>query len=126
MSEMLVETSTWEEATKLKLKNGKSSVKSVNQKYEKTLKETASMIEKLTGTNDLLTNKNSNNRKEVSDTLRINSAQLEVADKSSKLAEKLMKQAKAQGDKEAAKYLKFIPAPLAATALTTTPEAVKK
>jgi hypothetical protein len=126
MSEMLVETSTWEDATKLKLKNGKSSVKTVSQKYEKTLKDTLGVIEKLTGTNDLLTNKNSNNRREVSDTLRVASAQLEIADKSSKQAEKLLKQAKAQGDKESAKYLKFIPLTATASSSTSTTEAPKK
>ena len=76
---------------------------------------TTSMIEKLTATNELLSDKKSDNRKEVSDVLRLASAQLDTADKSGKLAEKLLKQAKAQGDKESAKYLKFVPLTASAT-----------
>ena len=109
LNEIVLDNTAWEEETKLKLKNGKNAVKLIAQKYEKTLKSTSEMIEKLSGTNDLLANKNSNNRKELSDVLKITSDKLEIADKSGKSAEKLLRQAKSQGDKEAAKYLKFVP-----------------
>lgn len=115
LNEIALDSSAWEESSKLRLKNGKSTVKTTIQKFENTLKQTTSTIEKLTATNELLSDKKSDNRKEVSDVLRLASAQLDTADKSGKLAEKLLKQAKAQGDKESAKYLKFVPLTASAT-----------
>ena len=76
------------------------------------------MIEKIAGTSEILANKNSNNRKEVADVLKAVSAKLEIDDRSGKSAEKLLKQAKAQGDKESAKYLKFLPAAVPAAPST--------
>ena len=117
-NEILLDNSAWEEETKLRLKDGKNAVKLTAQKYEKSLKSTTEMIEKIAGTSELLANKNSNNRKEVADVLKAVSAKLEIADRSGKSAEKLLKQAKAQGDKESAKYLKFLPAAVPAVAST--------
>lgn len=113
-----MDNSAWEEETKLRLKDSKNAVKLTAQKYEKTLKSTTEMIEKIAGTSEILANKNSNNRKEVADVLKAVSAKLEIADRSGKSAEKLLKQAKAQGDKESAKYLKFLPAAVPAAPST--------
>ena len=115
LNEIVLDSSAWEESSKLRLKNGKSTVKGTIQKFESTLKQTTSMIEKLSSANELLIDKKSDNRKEVSDVLKLASSQLDAADKSGKLAEKLLKQAKAQGDKESAKYLKFVPLTASAT-----------
>lgn len=115
LNEIVLDSSAWEESSKLRLKNGKSTVKATIQKFESTLKQTTSMIEKLSSANELLIDKKSDNRKEVSDVLKLASSQLDAADKSGKLAEKLLKQAKAQGDKESAKYLKFVPLTASAT-----------
>lgn len=68
-------------------------------------------MERTSGANELLANKNVNSKKDITDSLKLASTQLDVADKSGKAAEKLLKQAKAQGDKESAKYLKFVPPP---------------
>ena len=119
LNEIALDSSAWEESSKLRLKNGKSTVKTTIQKFENTLKQTTSMIEKLTATNELLIDKKSDNRKEVSDVLKLASSQLDIADKSGKLAEKLLKQAKTQGDKESAKYLKFVPLTASATSPVT-------
>lgn len=115
LNEIVLDSSAWEESSKLRLKNGKSTVKGTIQKFESTLKQTTSMIEKLSSANELLIDKKSDNRKEVSDVLKLASSQLDAADKSGKLAEKLLKQAKAQGDKESAKYLKFVSLTASAT-----------
>jgi hypothetical protein len=109
LNAILTEDQLWEEDNKLQLNNGKKSVKLIAQKYEKILKDTSAMIGKLGSTNDMLSNKDSNNRKEVSDSLKIVSKRLDNADKTGIDAEKLLRLAKAQGDKEAAKYLNFIP-----------------
>ena len=115
LNEIAVDSSAWEESSKLRLKNSKSTIKATIQKFENTLKQTTSMIEKLASTNELLIDKKSDNRKEVTDVLKLASSQLDTADRSGKLAEKLLKQAKAQGDKESAKYLKFVPLTASAT-----------
>lgn len=128
LNAILTDDQIWEEDNKLQLKNGKKSVKLIATKYEKILKDTTSMIEKLGSTNDMLSNKNSNNRKEVSDSLKIVSKRLDNADKSGIEAEKLLRLAKAQGDKESAKYLKFmplVPTPVTA-AVPIAPMAVSK
>jgi hypothetical protein len=125
LNEIVLDNTNWEETTKLRLKNGKSTVKTIGQKYENILKQTASIMEKTSGTNELLANKNVNSRKEITDVLKLASAQLDVAEKSGKAAEKLLKQAKAQGDKESAKYLKFVPAPAPVTASITTDSSAK-
>lgn len=126
LNEIVLDNTNWEETTKLRLKNGKSTVKTIGQKYENILKQTASIMEKTSGTNELLANKNVNSKKEISETLKLASAQLDIADKSGKVAEKLLKQAKAQGDKESAKYLKFLPPPPAAVVASVAPAASAK
>ena len=57
LNEIALDSSAWEESSKLRLKNGKSTVKTTLQKFENTLKQTTSMIEKLTATNELLSDK---------------------------------------------------------------------
>ena len=113
---LLIEDKTWEDSLNSKMRNGRKSIEKVNLKYKMSLAETAKMIQKLSETSSLLLSEtDKGQRKEVSDELKIVFGYLENANESGKNAEKLLKAAKIQGDKESAKYLKFVkPAPVAA------------
>ena len=117
---LLIEDKTWEDTSNSKMRNGRKSVETVNSKYKTSLTETAKMIQKLSETSTLLLSEtDKGQRKEVSDELKIVFGYLENANESGKNAENLLKAAKVQGDKESAKYLKFVkPAPVAISVVT--------
>ena len=110
LSVIVSEDKVWEDKTGLKLKMGKKMVEKVAQKYGNSLKETVKMSQKLSETNNLLmsTEGERGNKKEVSDELKVVLGLLETANNSGKESEKMLKAAKIQGEKEAAKYLKFV------------------
>lgn len=122
---LLIEDKTWEDSVNSKMKNGRKSVEKVNLKYKLSVAETGKMIQKLSETNNLLLSEtDKGQRKEVSDELKAVFGYLDTASQSGKNAEKLLKAAKIQGDKESAKYLKFVK-PTLAVPVVAVPETVK-
>jgi hypothetical protein len=120
LSAIVLEDKIWEDKTGLKLKMGKKTVEKVAQKYGNSLKETVKMSQKLFETNNLLTSTEAErgNKKEIYDELKIVLGLLEAANNSGKESEKMLRAAQAQGEKEAAKYLKFVKTIVASTTET--------
>lgn len=90
------------------------------------MKETVKLSQKLLETNNLLTSTEGErgNKKEVSDELKVVLSLLETANNSGKESEKMLRAAKIQGEKEAAKYLKFVK-PVVATTTETVSDSSK-
>ena len=126
LSAIVVENKLWEDKTGLRLKTGKKTVEKVAQKYGNSLKETVKLSQKLLETNNLLTSTEGErgNKKEVSDELKVVLSLLETANNSGKESEKMLRAAKIQGEKEAAKYLKFVK-PVVATTTETVSDSSK-
>jgi hypothetical protein len=105
---------------------GKKTVEKVAQKYGNSLKETVKMSQKILETNNLLTSTEAErgNKKEIFDELKVVLGLLETANNSGKESEKMLRAAQIQGEKEAAKYLKFVK-PVVASTTETIPDLSK-
>lgn len=127
LTDIIIEDKNWEERTGLKLRNGRKTVEKVTLKYGNSLKETVKMTQRLSEANSFLTNNEveKGNKKEVSDEIKIVLGILEKSNESGKGAEKLLKAAKTQGDKEAAKYLKFVKPVISVAKDSDAPKSVK-
>jgi len=106
----LSEQAEWEEQTKLRLALGKTLIKSSSDALDKTAKSAVQFANKLEeDTASVVSNQfskgDSSKRDELLSSLKSALAKLETAERSGKEAEKLLKQAKSQGEKEASVYL---------------------
>jgi hypothetical protein len=102
----------WESETKLKLKVGKpvlvsalSKVDAVRKASEKTSAHFTAVFEKFDKTNSKTF------ARELDSKLRTLISDLQTADRAGKNAERLLKQAREAGDREAEKYLRYAPTP---------------
>jgi len=102
----------WESETKLKLKVGKpvlvsalSKVDAARKASEKTSAHFTAVFEKFDKT------KSKTFAKELDSKLRALISDLQTADRAGKNAERLLKQAREAGDREAEKYLRYAPTP---------------
>lgn len=127
-SRIIVEVSDekdWESLSKLKLKQAKTSMKAVQESITLVCKTAHGTLDHILEASNTASRKQYTNKgktvksSEMLAILRTSVGRLENAEKSGKLAEKLLKEAKAQGEKEASVYLKYYQYAKASTSTST-------
>lgn len=102
----------WESETKLRLKVGKPLIATASSKLDAVRKSSLKTTEHFVTVFDKLEKTNSKSlSKELDSKLKALINDLQMADRSGKTAEKLLKLAREAGDREAEKYLRYAPTP---------------
>lgn len=111
--ELMTNLDIWETGTTLRTKVGKSALKSASDVIDRALTSAQVASTHFISMDDKLLHKNDKKVVEMYDqekeSVRNVLAKLESAERNGRRTENLMREAKVQGDKEAAIYLKYIP-----------------